>query len=122
MLMIVSGFDSRPGCHKETYVIMMTLDEAIQHGRMAFNGECPVGIVFRDIDAHAPILVGGREASVMGFLPDGVREDEVYPVEAKLGDNFSGTATLQGAAIEAAGNRILDGSGTLAVFFMTFPP
>ena len=44
MLMVVSGFDSRPGCHKETYVIMMTLDEAIQHAKevsaQCTNQEC----------------------------------------------------------------------------------
>lgn len=98
------------------------IDEAIQHGRMAFYGECPVGVILGDIDAPAPILIGGREASIVGLLPDGIGEDEVYPVETKLGDDFSGTATLQGAAIEAAGDGILDGSGTLTVFLMTFPP
>lgn len=89
---------------------------------MTSNNKCPIGIVLWDIDALTPILVGWREAPIIGFFPDGIGEDEAYPVESELGDDLSGTAALQGLTIEAAGNRILDSPGTLAVFLVAFPP
>ena len=98
------------------------IDEAIQHGRMAVNGECPVGVISGNADRLAPVLVSGRKASVVGLFPDGVGENEVYPVEAELGDDPGGTIALQGAAIKAAEDGILNGSGTLAVFLVAFLP